>query len=107
MGPDVSHLEDLSERCPPALLAQIDRVAAALDVGLVLLTLVSQDLEGGEACFVDLDVAPRLDVVLAQTRPHGSFLDDVHGCGQRASPEQQGKIPGFKFCAVSVQKADD
>ncbi len=64
----------VTARAHPALLEAAARVAAAIDVGLFVLTLRSRDVAcapgDGGAAFVELDVAPELDGLL----PPGSLL---------------------------------
>ena len=63
-GVDCSHLAH------PSLVDSIKRVARSIEVGMLVLTLVTPDLgaplaESG-AAFVDLDIAPQLDSFLAE-----------------------------------------
>ena len=60
-------------RTHPSLLAAVARVAAAVDAGLLALTLVSRDigmpLPESDAAFLDLELAPELDALLPDASP--------------------------------------
>ena len=63
----------LTDRAHPSLLAAAARVAAGVDAGLLVLTVVSRDigvaLQESGAAFIDLELAPELDAMLPDDSP--------------------------------------